>query len=147
MSDIDTITYNTQLASRQRRMNEYAYQNKMDTLFFFQILLISLLILAMFAYGASLGFFSMALVLYIALILLLMNILLFIGRQAYTLNLRDPEIWGRKRFNVEQAVTPSSTKAATSTDESNAFSWSGKFGLPTDVSGVDISGLCAAFTK
>jgi hypothetical protein len=147
MTQVDSISYNTQLASRQKRLNEYAYQNKMDTLFFFQILLISLLILALFAYGSSVGFFSNALVIYIALILLLINIVLFIGRQAYTLNLRDPEVWGRKRFSVEQTVTPSSSKVSTSDDKATGFSWAGKFGLPTDVSGVDISGLCAAYTK
>ncbi len=148
MGDVDTTTYNTHLAQRQRKLNEYAYQNKMDTLFFFQILLISLLILAIFAYGASVGFFSTALVLYIAVLLLLINIILFIGRMAYTTNLRDPEIWGRRRFSVEQTVNPASSKVKTSADENApAVSWAGKFGLPSDISGVDISGLCSAFTK
>lgn len=142
----DTTTYNYDLASRQKKLNEYAYQNKMDTLFFFQILLISLLILAVFGYGASVGFFSMALVLYIALILLLINIVLFIGRQAYTVNLRDPEIWGRRRFTYEKPVSSASSKVSTSLDASGN-PWSGRFGLPSDISGVDISGLCSAYTK
>lgn len=142
----DSIAYNTQLASKQTKLNEWAYHNKMDTLFFFQILLISLLILAVFGYGASVGFFSMALVLYIALILVLINIVMFVGRQAYTTNLRDPDIWGRKRFAVEQPVAEASGKVSTSVDvPGNA--WSGRFGLPSDLSGVDISGLCASFTK
>lgn len=139
--------YNYQLASRQTRLNEYAYQNKMDTLFFFQTLLISLLILAAFAYGSTVGFFSTSLVLYIALILLLINIVIFIGRQAYTANQRDPEIWSRRRFSMEQPVAGAGGRVATSLDASGANPWGGRFGLPTDLSGVDLSGLCAAFTK
>jgi hypothetical protein len=142
----DSTSYNYDLASRQKQLNDYAYQNKMDTLFFFQILLISLLILATFGYGASIGFFSMALVLYIALILLLINIVLFIGRQAYTVNLRDPDIWSRRRFTYEKPVGAARSKVSTSLDVSGN-AWSGKFGLPSDLSGVDISGLCSAFTK
>ena len=50
--------YNYGLATQQTRLNDYAYKNKMDTLFFLQILLISLLILAIFAYGSRVGLFS-----------------------------------------------------------------------------------------
>ncbi len=138
--------YNYDLASRQTRLNEYAYQNKMDTLFFFQILLISLLILAVFAYGSTLGFFSTSLVLYVALILLGIVIVIFVGRQAYTANSRDPDIWSRRRFTMEQPVPSPGGPVPTSSD-ARANPWGGRFGLPTDISGVDISGLCAAFTK
>jgi hypothetical protein len=146
MAGPSDTTYNYQLASRQTKMNEYAYQNKMDTLFFFQILFLSLLILAIFAYGSRVGFFSTSLVLYVALILLLIDILIFVGRLAYTTNTRDPEIWSRKRFTQEQPVSSPGGPVPTSTDAS-ANPWGGRFGLPSDLSGVDISGLCAAYTN
>lgn len=144
---VSADTYNNDIAERQAKLNEYAYQNKMDTLFFFQILLISLLILAIFAYGSTLGFFSTALVLYIALILLFLNIVLLIGRTAYTNNQRDPDIWSRRRFSMEQPVASAGSNVAKSQDKPSTNPWAGLFGLPSDISGVDISGLCAAYTK
>ncbi len=119
-------------------MNDYAYQNKMDTLFFFQILLLSLLILCIFAYGSRVGFFSDALVIYIGIILVLLNTVIFVGRFAYTANLRDPNVWSRRRF-AYQEKNPAAPPV--STGPSNlAF---GKYGI-SDISGVDVSGLCKA---
>lgn len=117
-------------------MNDYAYQNKMDTLFFFQILLLSILIVCIFAYGSRMGFFSNALVIYVGVILIFINTILFLGRYAYTVNLRDPNLWSRRRFKYE-----SSNPAAAKTDASGV-NWM-KFGLP-DISGIDVSGLCMA---
>ena len=37
----------TDVATRQIKINEYAYQNKMETLFFLQIMLVSILIVGM----------------------------------------------------------------------------------------------------
>lgn len=129
--------YNMDLATRQLHMNDYAYQNKMDTLFFFQILLLSILILCVFAYGARMGFFSDALIIYIGVILVLINTVIFVGRYAYTVNLRDPNVWSRRRF-VYQAPNPAAA-AAPSLPE---FGFA-KYGLP-DISGVDVQGLCKA---
>lgn len=140
-----TAKYNMDLATRQTRMNNYAYQNKMDTLFFFQILLISLLILGVFAYGARVGFFSNALVIYIALLLVVLNVILFISRYAFTLNLRDTETWNRRRFAYEAPVAPVDNPL-TSLDLERA-DFSGKFGLPANISGIDIPGLCGAYNK
>lgn len=129
--------YNMDLATRQLNMNEYAYQNKMDTLFFFQILLLSILILCVFAYGARMGFFSNALIIYIGVILIIINTIIFLGRYAYTVNLRDPNVWSRRRF-IYQSPNP----AAPPTTSPLALNFS-KFGIP-DISGIDVSGLCHA---
>lgn len=140
-----TTKYNMDLATRQTRMNNYAYQNKMDTLFFFQILLISLLILGVFAYGARIGIFSNALLLYIALLLVVVNVILFISRYAYTVNLRDQETWNRRRFAYESPVIPVDNPLTSSDLEKDDYS--GRFGLPANISGIDIPGLCGAYNK
>jgi hypothetical protein len=124
--DYDTTT-------RSLGINEYSYQNKMDTLFFFQILLISILILCVFAYGVTAGFFSNALFMYVAIILLVLDSFIFMGRYAYTANLRDPNHWTRRRF-FPQAATP---EAAALPSLPNFR----QYGLP-DISGIDISGIC-----
>jgi hypothetical protein len=132
----DTQQYNMEMATRQLSMNDYAYQNKMDTLFFFQILLLSILILCVFAYGARMGFFSDALVIYIGVILILINTVIFIGRYAYTVNLRDPNVWSRRRF-IYQEPNPAAPPV---TLPQLSFA---RFGL-RDISGVDVPGLCKA---
>jgi hypothetical protein len=124
--DYDTTT-------RSLGINEYSYQNKMDTLFFFQILLISILILCIFAYGVTAGFFSNALFMYVGAILLVIDMLIFMGRYAYTANLRDPNHWTRRRF-FPQAATPEAVPMP-------SFPNFGRYGLP-DISGIDISGIC-----
>jgi hypothetical protein len=49
------------------------------------------------------GFFSDALVIYIGLILVVINTVIFVGRYAYTVNLRDPTVWSRRRFVYQDA--------------------------------------------
>ena len=124
--DYDTTT-------RSLGINEYSYKNKMDTLFFLQILLISILILSVFAYGVTAGFFSNALFIYVSIILLVLNTFIFLGRYAYTANLRDPNHWTRRRF-FPQAPTPDAVVLP-------SFPSFKQYGLP-DISGIDISGIC-----
>jgi hypothetical protein len=133
--DNPTTLYNYSLATRQTQINDYAYNNKMDTLFFLQILLISILIVAVFAYLARIGILSYALVIYIGVILLVINVLVLAARMAYSMNLRDPHLWNRKRFSYE--ATP---PAAAALPPLPPTRWQG-----LDLSGVDVSGLCKAY--
>ena len=132
----DSQQYNMELATRQLHMNDYAYQSKMDTLFFLQILLLSLLIVAIFAYGSRVGFFSGALVIYVGIILVVLNAVVFLGRYAYSVNLRDPTVWTRRRFTYQDPNAAAPPTVSTAPNYSS-------YGL-SDVSGVDIPGLCKA---
>ena len=103
----------------------------MDTLFFFQIVLFSLLILCLFAYGVRMGFFSTAMFIFMIMVLLGVDILIFVVRYSYSTNIRDQNSWDRKRF-LYQAPTPASAP----------FDY-GDFGKFTfDISGINIGGLC-----
>lgn len=130
----------TDVATRQIKINEYAYQNKMETLFFLQIMLVSILIVGIFAFGASLGFFSPVLIWYIAIILFVMDVLILAGRAAYTMNLRDRTLWNRRFFTYEDPapVAPSSKPFS--------FPSLTSFGFPSsfDMSGVDVAAFCKA---
>ena len=125
-----------ELATRQLHMNDYAYQSKMDTLFFLQILLLSLLIVAIFAYGARVGFFSGALVIYVGIILVVLNAVVFLGRYAYSVNLRDPTVWTRRRFTYQDPNAAAPPSVSTVPNYRS-------YGL-SDISGVDLPGLCKA---
>ena len=139
--DYPTLEYNYGLSSRQQSLNEYAYQNKMDTLFFFQIVLISILILCVFAYGSRIGIFSSALVIYIGVILLVIDVVILAGRMAYTMNLRDGQLWSRRRFAYEAA-----TPAAVPYNQPNVSGNQSRF----DLSGIpigDLNAYCAAHPR
>jgi hypothetical protein len=124
-----TDTYDT--TNGQLKINEYSYQNKMDTLFLFQILLISLLILCVLAYGARAGFFSNAMFYYILILLVFLDIIIFLGRYSYTANLRDQNTWNRRRFNYQDPAPPAPPLT---------FSYGGM-----DLSGSYLTDLCSAY--
>lgn len=136
MNDPETL-YNYSLATRQTQINDYSYNKKMDTLFFMQILLISILILGVFAYLARLGFVSYPLVIYIGVILLVIDVLVLAARMAYSMNLRDPNLWSRKRFSYEAPVPAAPALGDLTIPPTR---WQG-----LDLSGVDVSGLCKAY--
>jgi hypothetical protein len=90
--------YNTNLAARQTQINEWSYHNKMDTLFVFQILFISIIIISllmMFAYQKIIG---RAFVYYTFAILVIVDVLVIINRSMYTNQTRDTREWDKARF-------------------------------------------------
>jgi hypothetical protein len=125
-------------ASRQQKINEYAYQNKMDTLFFFQIVLLSVLIVGIFAYGARVGYFSYALTTYVGILLLVVDIVVLAGRMAYSMNLRDTSSWSRRRFAYENGVPDAPPEIVL--PKLPKFDLSG-----IDLSGIDMGQLCATY--
>jgi hypothetical protein len=99
-----SVEYNTQLANRQTEINEWSYNNKMDTLFVFQLLFISMLIiciLMMFSYSGIIGRYFVG---YTFGILVIINIIVIINRSVYTNNIRDKHVWGRVLFGGDQQL-------------------------------------------
>ena len=102
-----SLEYNSLLAARQTEINEWSYNNKMDTLFIFQLFFISALIifiLMMFSYKGIVG---RAFVGYIFGVLLLMNIVTIINRAMYTNNIRDKKYWDKVIFDTDnKTISP-----------------------------------------
>jgi hypothetical protein len=95
---IGTTKYNNQLATRQYEINEWSYNNKMDTLFVFQILFVTLLISAALVYIHRLGFLSMTFVGILVGILLFVDIAILLNRYTYTKKTRDQRYWNKRQF-------------------------------------------------
>jgi hypothetical protein len=137
---MDSIIYNYDLATRQKEINDYAYQNKLDTLFFLQLLFVSILIVAIFAYLASIEVISYLLVAYIALIILIIDILLFLSRYSFTTKIRDQNRWNE----VKSGHMPSiAYQFKTEADLAALYA---KYGL-TNLSGIDLQGVCSLYAK
>lgn len=97
--------YNIDLANRQIEINDWTYENKMETVFIFQLLFIALMITTIIMALKSMGYFGGAFAWYvIGLIVLLMTIIIF-NRANYTNNYRDRRYWNRRRFDQDNAAT------------------------------------------
>jgi hypothetical protein len=137
---MNSSIYNYDLAERQTEINEYAYQNKLDTLFFLQVLFVSILIVAIFAYLASIDVISYLLVAYVALIILVIDGLLFFSRYTFTNKIRDQNNWSTLKSKNEPSIA---WDFKTDADLASLYA---KYGL-TNLSGVDLAGVCSVYTK
>lgn len=94
--------YNIDLATRQIEINEWAYEDKMDTLFVFQVVFIGLLLVTILFYLKDVGIFPSSFVWYIIFILALIIGIIIINRASFTARRRDKRYWNRRRFPEDQ---------------------------------------------
>jgi hypothetical protein len=102
MTDKSEEDYNIELASRQVEINEWAYEDKMETLFVFQILFMSTLFIIILFYLKDTGIFPSSFVWYVVFILVLIVGILIINRASFTARKRDRRFWNRRRFPEDQ---------------------------------------------
>ncbi len=98
--------HDAQLAKRQFEVNEWTSGNKLDTLFFFQLLFISLMILAPILYYHRLGVIPGGAFYGIVSLIVLALLLTIIIRARYTEVIRDYRFWNRRRFPTLPAPRP-----------------------------------------
>jgi len=111
---IDIATNNKNLANRQNEINEWAYGNKLDTLFVFQILFITVLLSAGLVYLQKLGFYSPAFLGVVTGILLFIDIVIIINRVNWTTRVRDQRYWNRRQFGHFDIEIPAAPACPTS---------------------------------
>lgn len=98
---IGTTKFNNQLANRQYEINEWAYNNKLDTLFVFQILFVTLLLTASLAYIHRMGFLSNTLLGVFTGIVLFVDIAILLYRYQYTKVTRNQRYWNKRQFDTK----------------------------------------------
>ncbi len=89
--------------SRQAEINEWEAQNKMDTLFFLQLVFIYLSILVVSLYLRQIGMFPSSVVGILAGIGLLVLGLILWNRASYTSSSRDQRYWNRRYLGLGDA--------------------------------------------
>ena len=97
--------YNMDLATRQAQINEWEYNNKMDTLFVFQLLFISLVFVAILMILKVQGVIPGVFVWYTMGVLLILIVATIINRSVYTTMKRDTRFWNRKQFAGDNGTT------------------------------------------
>lgn len=98
------IQYNIDLANRQIEVNEWAYNNKTDTLFFFQLLFISLMFVTVLMCMQAIGQVGRDFVHYSIGVLTIINVVIIINRSVYTEKKRDTRAWNKKRFSGDNTM-------------------------------------------
>ena len=97
-ASIGTAKFNNQLATRQYEINEWSYNDKLDTLFVFQILFVTIVLAAGLVYLSRLGFLSNTIMGLVVGILLFVDIAVLLYRYTYTKKSRDQRFWNRRQF-------------------------------------------------
>ncbi len=98
--------HDAQLAKRQFEVNEWTSGNKLDTLFFFQLLFISLMLIAPLLYYNRLGIIPSGAFYGILSLIVIALLLTIIIRARYTEVIRDYRFWNRRRFPTLPAPRP-----------------------------------------
>lgn len=115
--DIDSIRHtntNTNLNNRQYEINEWENSNKLDTLFFLQILLICTTFITVMMFLKIRGIISEIIFIIFAVITGLYAILSLVIRGRYTSIMRDSRYWHKARFPSQSNPYP--TPATCPTD-------------------------------
>jgi len=101
------IDSDKKLTRRQFEINEWAYHNKLETLFLLQLLFISILILVLFLFLSKNGYISTMVAGSLSVLLFL--IIAYVGyvRWSYTNSTRDSHKWSRRSFPAEEGGAPS----------------------------------------
>jgi hypothetical protein len=90
--------YDTESATRQVQINEWSYNNKMDTLFVFQIVFILLLFSSILVILMQMGTFGPSFMYYSISVATAIVAIIIINRVVFTQQKRDPVYWDRRVF-------------------------------------------------
>jgi hypothetical protein len=96
--------HNAQLLNRQIEISEWTYNDRMETLFIFQILFISLMIVAILMYLRGLGALGGGFVGYAVFLLLVVVIIIITNRAMYTTRIRDKRAWSKRKFEQDNSI-------------------------------------------
>jgi hypothetical protein len=91
---------------RQIEINEWSYQNKMDTVFSMQITFIAIGLVGILFYFKNTGAVGAPFTYYTGAIVVILVALIIINRLFFTSARRDPRLWHRFRFGEDQTKVP-----------------------------------------
>lgn len=95
---LSTIDYNHDLSIRQHEVNEWANSNKLDTLYFLQLLFVTLSFIAFLLFLKVSGIITSSLFTMLTSISAIILVLVLIIRYRYTAVARNTRYWSKSRF-------------------------------------------------
>lgn len=100
-SGAEELTETTNLAKRQSEINQWTYNNKRETLFVYQMLLIAITLSIIFTYLWAKSLMGNGLYFMLFFIVWLIFSFIVLNRAQYTDNSRDKRFWNRRLFREE----------------------------------------------
>lgn len=97
-SEAHEISETTNLAKRQSEINQWTYNNKRETLFVYQILLIAITLSIIFSYLWAKSIMGNALYFMLIILVWLSFSFIVLNRSQYTDTSRDKKYWNRRLF-------------------------------------------------
>ena len=107
-SETGALKANDDLTRRQVEINNWYYENKRETLFVLQLLLIVMLTLVVLLGCTSYGWISQLAADYLMGFVIIVGAGTWLYRWYYTANIRDPRYWNQRRFPEDGNVEPPS---------------------------------------
>lgn len=107
---------NMDMTRRQVEINNWYYENKRETLFVLQLVLLTLLTVTVLLYLASIGWVGQEGANYLMLIVILIGAGTWVYRWYYTSRIRDPRYWSRRYFPEDGKMAPPSGQICIGTD-------------------------------
>uniref|UniRef100_A0A6C0K219 Uncharacterized protein n=1 Tax=viral metagenome TaxID=1070528 RepID=A0A6C0K219_9ZZZZ len=103
VKQLTTSDINSDLIARQNEINEWSNENKLDTLFFLQILFLCLTFIASMVYLQSRGLISSYLLNLFIVLAAVFAVFVLVNRARFTAVRRDSRYWHKLRFNSAEA--------------------------------------------
>jgi hypothetical protein len=100
----------SETSARQGEINEWASQNKLDTLFFLQTLFLYLMSYIVITYMWRYGLLPGSTYYWVLAILTLIILGIFLNRYLYTSKIRDNRYWNRRYLSLDKSLQDSTTE-------------------------------------
>ena len=113
------IKSNEQLTRRQVEINNWYYENKRETLFLLQLILLIMLTATVILALTSYGYISKDASDYVLLGIVLLGGGTWLYRWYYTTTIRDPKFWNRRSFQQDGSLAPPSGQICIGSDGSS----------------------------
>lgn len=114
---VSGMRHDKDLTRRQTEINEWYFNDKLETLFFLQIFFITMLASAIVLYLQKNGFISAPFAAFLMAILLAIVIGTGLYRNQYTRESRDARFWHRRNFYDKKLFIPTKSTPACGCDE------------------------------
>lgn len=109
-AQMDSIRYNDDLTRRQVEINNWYYENKRETLFVLQLVLLVVLFVTIILVLVAQEFIAVAAGNYLITIILLVGTGVWLYRWYFTKYVRDPVLWNRRQFSEDGNHASATTK-------------------------------------
>ena len=104
--DVGSVIHDKDVAQRQYQINEWAYNNKMDTLFVLQMILIAAVLLTPLLYLSRQGTVPTSVLTGVGILFAIIIVLTTFVRAKYTIYDRDQKFWNRRQFGKAGRAPP-----------------------------------------